>query len=1049
MLRKLLLPFLFVAFFVQMTVAQTGSITGTVTNQNGELVPTANVLLVEVNRGAATNLDGEYTIDDVSTGTYTLRVSFVGYLEFTEQVTIEEGTRITVDVELQSGAVGLEQLVVTALGVEREARSIGYAVEEVDGQIIATTGETGVVSALTGATAGVVISGSGGAPGSPSNITIRGNSSITGSNQPLFVVDGVPISSGGGGGDLFTGTSPARTVDIDPNIVESVTVLKGASATALYGSRAANGVILITTKGGGIGDRPLQISINSSVSFSNAILDGYQDEYLLGTNGFYTNGLPYSRGGYVAPGYQGWQPGSGEPRPEPQTFFSWGPKKGEVRQVVLDALGVNEIKTYNPREQFYDTGVKLDNNISLSGGTSVGSYFFSVSRLNHQGIVPGSELTRTSFFAKFNQQLNDRLTLNMLANYISLGNVRFPTGNTHRAYTQNLNSTGISFDITNYQYEDGIQRYQTDEGNNPIWLVNNSGYFSEVSHFIGSLSLTYDLASWLSLNERIGIDTYNDQLEQQWNIGVVERADGQVVNNNQGRNEITSDLTLNFDRVINDNLTVFGLIGNTINLREGRFLGITGNELSVPGFYDPSNVNSVNASFNEFRHRIVSLYGSVTFDYNNYIYLTLTGRNDWSSTLPKDNNSYFYPSASVGFIFTEFLNTNSIISFGKLRLAFAQIGNDAAPYSIYSNLVQANPADGVRGIITYPFNGVNGYKESGTLGNTELKPEITTEYEAGLELQFFGNRLHTAITYYNRLTEDQIFPVSISPSTGFTGRLVNAGAIRNKGWEIALGGSPIQTNNFLWDLQVNFTRNRTDVVELAPGVNSITLAGYTAPNIRVIPEEDGYGIIWGQKYEHNESGEVLVNDEGYPIYEGRIGEIGNVTPDFTANLRSTFAYKGFGLMLLFDTKQGGDILNFNYWDMALNGTAEFTEARGTTFVYPGVNVNTGEPNTVPIVRTQEYYLTYWWPVYENYVEDASYIKLRQVTLSYDLPLNWLDNIPVSAASFSVTGRNLITWTDFSMGDPTGNILGVGNAQGFYHEVTPTSRSYTFNISLSF
>lgn len=1062
MLKKLLFPILFFTLVTQLAVAQTGSITGKVTNAQGEPVPTANILLVEISRGTASNIDGVYTINNVDAGTYTLRVTFVGYKEYKAQVTINAGDELVKNVTLQSGAVNLDELVVTALGVKRSERSLGYDVEEVEGDVITQTAEAGVVSALTGATAGVIISGSSGDPGSPSNIIIRGNSSITGSNQPLFVVDGVPISSGGGGGSLFTGVSPSRAIDIDPNIVKSVTVLKGASATALYGSRAANGVILITTKGGGLANKPsLRVSVNSSVGYSDAILDGFQNQYLMGDHGKYTNGLPINRGGYVEPGYQKWFPGSGDPQPNPQTFFSWGPRIGEVSQAVLDALGVNKIPTYNPREAFYDTGVKIDNNVSISGGTATSSYYFSISKLDQKGIVPGSELDRTSFFAQFDQELSDKLDLNVLANYVDVGNTRFPTGNTHRSYTQNLNNTAISFDITDYEWPDGTQRYQTGTGNNPLWLVKNSRYLSDVTHFIGSFSLGYELNSWLSLSERLGVDTFNSLLEQQWNKGVVERPNGQVVNNSQQRTEITSDFTLNFDRTINEDLSFYGLVGNTINARSGTSLGFTGNELSVPDFFDPSNVSSVSASYNNFQHRIVSLYGSVTFDYDAYLYLTLTGRNDWSSTLPKGNNSYFYPSASVGFIFSNFISENSILSFGKLRLAYAQIGNDAGPYSIYANLTQAGPGDAFRGFINYPYNGVNGYKEGNTLGNLNLKPEKTSEIEAGLELKFFENRLHTEITYYNRLTEDQIFPISIAPSSGYTSSLINAGAIRNKGWEIGLGGSPIQTESFLWDIQINFTRNRTVVERLAPGVTSITLAGYTAPNIRVLPRPDGYGVIWAQKFEHDANGNILVDDNGYPVYEGSVGDVGNVTPDFTANLRSTFSYKGIGLMVLFDTRQGGEILNFNYWDMALNGTAEVTAARGTQmadpskpgyikpFVYPGVNVNTGEANTVAILRDQDYYLKYWWPVYENYVEDASYVKLRQVTLSYNLPVSLLEKLPLTGVKLAVTGRNLFTWSDFSMGDPTGNILGVGNAQGFYHEVTPTTRSVSFSIGLTF
>lgn len=1016
------------------------NLTGTVTDDTGEPLPGANVVIQELNKGASTDANGDYSINDIPPGTYTLTASFIGFQEFSENIEFTNEDQV-LDIQLTSESVGLDDVVVTALGIEREERSIGYAAQEFEGEQIQASKETSVINSLAGMTSGVQISSSSGDPGASSRIIIRGNSSITGNNQPLFVVDGVPISNDGGGGDLFEGTSSSRGVDIDPNIIENVNVLKGASATALYGSRAANGAVIITTKGGE-GQEQLEVNFSSSVGISTPIIDGYQDTYLLGSQGKYSNGLPSSRGGYVEPGY----PGS-----DPQTFLSWGPHKDEVSQQVLNDLGVDEIKTYDPREQFFDTGVKTDNNINISGGSAKGSYFFSVSDLRNNGIVPNSKLDRTSILGKFNQQLNDKFTLSASANYISTEGISYPTGNTHRSYTQNLQNTGISFDITDYEYDDGTQRFHTTEGNNPLWLINNSQYNNDTWRLIGNTTLSYDITSWLTLTERLGVDTYSQKNKQQWNVNVVERPNGQVVDNSQGRTEINSDLTLNIDQQLNEDFSLTGLIGNNINSRSSNSVGYTANGLSVPGFYDVSNATQLTGDYNLEERRLVSLYGQLTLDYNEFAYLTVTGRNDWSSTLPKDNNSYFYPSASLGFVFTELLDmdaNSSILNYGKLRLSASQIGNDAPPYSIRANMVQSSPSDGTRGIINYPFQGVNGYEEGNSLGNTNLKPEITTEYEAGLELRLLKGRANLDVTYYNRTSRDQIFTVSISNTTGYGGRLANAGSIENQGWEVSLGGTPIQVNDFSMDMQLNYTRNRTNVLELAEGVESISIGGYTAPNIRVLPEEDGYGVIWGQKYEHAESGEILVDDNGYPVYEGNVGKIGNVTPDYTANLRTTFNYKSLSLSALFDTKQGNDVLNFNYWDMAQRGTHEVTEDRGSTFVFPGVNENTGQPNTQEIVKDQDFYMDHWWPVYENYVEDGSFIKLRQVNVSYSLPSSLLSNIPLKGVTLSATGRNLWISSDFSMGDPEGNIMGDSNAQGFYHELTPSTRSYVFSINVS-
>jgi TonB-linked SusC/RagA family outer membrane protein len=1021
-----------------------GSISGTITDQQtGETLPGTNVSIEGMNLGASADADGNYTISDIPEGTHTLIGSFIGYQKFNTKVEITSEEQ-TLDIEMMPDVIGMEDMVVTALGIEREERSLGYSTQEVGGAEIQKSQETSVVSSLAGMTSGVQITGSSGDPGSSSRIIIRGNSSFTGNNQPLFVVDGVPISNGGGGGDLFEGSAPSRAVDLDPNIIENVSVLKGASATALYGSRAANGAVIITTKGAGLTEgQSLQVELNSSVSYSTPIIDGYQNTYLQGSQGQFSNGLPVDRGGYVGPDY----PGS-----DPQTFFSWGPHKDEVSQQVLDDLGVDQIDLFDPRDQFFDNGVKLDNNISISGGNADASYFFSASNLNNQGIVPGSELKRTSLLGKFNQQLSNKLKMSTSANYVATDNVRFPTGNTHRSYTQNLQNTAISFNINDEQFEDGTQRYQTSEGNNPMWLIDNSQYNSDIWRLIGNATLDYELNSWLTLTERLGVDAYSQKDKQEWNVNVVERPAGRVVDARQDRTEINSDLTLNADKQLTENMSVTGLIGNNINSRSFNSVGYEANGLSVPAFFDVSNATQVLGNFYLEEQRLVSIYGQATLDYDDYLYLTLTGRNDWSSTLPKDNNSYFYPSASVSLVFTELLGADNfapVLDFGKIRFSASQVGNDAPPYSIFANLAQSGPGDGTRGVLNYPFNGVNGYEEGGSLGNEDLKPEITTEYEAGLELQLLGSRANVDVSYYNRTSVDQIFNVSISNTTGYGSRLANAGSIRNKGWEVTLQGSPIVSDNFAWDLQLNYTRNRTDVIELAEGIESIGIGGYTAPNIRVLPKDDGYGIIWGQMYEHNENGDILVDDEGFPVYEGNVGEIGNVTPDYTANLRTSFNYKGIALSALLDTKQGNDIMNFNYWDMALNGTAKVTEDRGTSFVFDGVNENTGQPNTQEIVKDQDYYLTYWWPVFENYVEDGSYIKLRELSLSYSLPATLLSATPLKGLTFTATGRNLWISTDFTFGDPEGNILGDNNAQGFYHELTPSTRSYSFSVNVLF
>jgi TonB-linked SusC/RagA family outer membrane protein len=893
---------------------------------------------------------------------------------------------------------------------------------------------------MEGKLSGVQITSSSGSPGAASRIVIRGNSSITGNNQPLIILDGMPINNSGGGGGVFTGAGPSRLSDIDPSIIKSINVLKSAAATALYGQRAANGAIIITTKGGSYNES-FTVNLNSSVGVGTPIIAGYQHEYLQGSHGKYANGEPIGKGGYTAPGY----PGN-----NPQTFKSWGPKKGEVSQQVLNDLGVNRIKTYDPRKQFFQNSLKRHNSISFSGGSSTTSYQVNFSRMSNDGVIPTSYHHRNSVMAKFRHKLSYRLTISSMANYIHAQNKRFPVGDGVFDFLTDLQNTAISYNIRNYKHNNGKQRFQADNGNNPFWLINNNAILNKTNRFIGNVNIHYDIMPSLTIKEQVGIDTYNSLHESYYNKGVIGREQGNLSENKPLHSELNSKLTLRYKNNITDALSLNILLGNNIDSRHNSTIGFSGTGIGKEGFYDISNLSTQNGNSNISDHRLLSVYGQVKLGYNDYAYITVTGRNDWSSTLPKNNNSYFYPSISGDFIFTQLLNNNqSFLSFGKVRASFAKVGNDAPAYAIHNNYVHASPQDPWRGEIDYPFNGVNAYEVSGSLGNASLKPEITTAYEIGAKLKFVDNRISLDATYYHRKADNQIYTVSIPDATGYGGQLKNAGSITNRGWEIAIGFTPVRSKNFSWDINIHYTRNRTIVNSLAPGVNSISIGGFTAPRIAVLPGERGYGVIQAQYYERNDNGQVLVNNDGYPIFKNNVQNVGRVTPKFTGNLSTTFKFKNLSLGAIFDTKQGNDVLNFNYFESVLYGTAKITEDRGTKFVYPGVNVNTGEPNTKSIVKDQDYYVKYFRPAYGAYVEDGSYVKLRQVSLSYSLPAKLLSKTPLKGIILTATGRNLWIGTSFDWGDPEGNVLGNSNAQGFYYQQVPSTRSYNFSVNIKF
>ncbi|MDR8394410.1 SusC/RagA family TonB-linked outer membrane protein [Aliifodinibius sp. S!AR15-10] len=1052
MLRKLL--FLVICFFTFSAsgIAQV-TLEGTVTDaQSGEAMPGVNVLIQELQRGTATNANGEFSISGVESGTYTLVATFIGYQRYTTQIQVGSED-ITQNISLQPDVMGLEEVVVTALGIERETRAIGYSVQEVDGEAVARSQESNLVNALAGKVAGVQINSSSGQPGSSSRITIRGNSSMLGNNQPLFIVDGIPISNESddnpAGASVFTGGTSNRALDIDPSIIEDVSVLKGASATALYGSRAANGVVIITTKSGEQGLAP-RITFNSSVGWDKAIVDGFNDEYLGGADGLYANGLPPGMGGYAEPGYS--ETGN------TFTISSWGPHKDSVSTQVLDDLGVDQIPTYNPREQFYETGIQTNNSISISGGTSGSSYFFSANNTDQSGIVPGAELQRTSLIGKFSSELSDKLNVQTSINYIKTENSWLSEGNGTQNFLFGLNFTPISYNLSPSEFEDGTQRMHHPALNNPFWLADNNGFNSDLDRYIATTSVSYDILPWLTISEKIGIDNYTDTRKGKTNVNT-RGSTSSMYDQKITRTQVNSDLTITANRDLTEDISVDLLVGNNINSRYYNYDYLEGTNLNIPNFFHISNANVVTGDEVVERTRLYSAYGQATISYREDIYLTLTGRNDWSSTLPDDNNSYFYPSASLGFVFSDAFDLfeDTFLSFGKLRASASQIGNDAPVYSLSTNFVQAAPGDGVRGDINYPFNGVNGYQLQEDLGNPELKPEITTEYEIGTDLRFFESRVRFDFSYYDRTTKNQIFEVPVSNASGFDSRLSNAGEIRNYGVEFALGLTPVQSSTFQWDLNVNFAKNTTDVVQLAPGVENIFLGGFTSPQIRIEPDKNGYGVIWSNRYERFEEGEMegvpagalKINDEGLPIQAGGDGAIGNVQPDWTGNLRSTFSYKGIQLSAVLDRRHGGDIMNMDLFYTTFYGTAEITEKRGSTYTYDGYNVNSGERNDVEITRDEDYWRNFYSSTFENFVEDGSFWKLRELSLAYTLPQSVVSNIPIQSLTIKGTGRNLWIQSDFSYRDPEGSLLGSGNAQGFYHMVTPGTRSYSVSLQVTF
>jgi TonB-linked SusC/RagA family outer membrane protein len=1032
-------------------------ITGVVRGPSAAPVAGARVVARELAPPAGTNAAGVYAIVTNAAGVYrlvipaeraqsevTLRVSYIGFQPRSQRITLRPGTQ-TVDITFTDEARALEGVVVTALGVAREERSLGYAVQRVSGTEVTQAPVPNVIDALAGKTAGVTITSSGGRPGASSRIVLRGESSFLGNTQPLFVIDGVPVSNDvdpnvSGAFNLDRGQMTSRAVDLDPNSIEDVSVLKGAAATALYGSRAANGAILITTKRGA---GRTAVSVASRISSDEPILGEYQETYLAGQNGFYSNGLPLARGGYVQTGYPG---------TNPVTLLSWGPDRNSVDPTVLSALGVSSIPTFDPRRDYYTTGRLLETSVNVSGQIPSGSFFLGGTRTHQTGIIPGSGFGRTSLTANITTSVGSVLT--------SATNVMF--SKSANSYLDDgwfgpqrwLSLAPISYNSRAPFFTDGTP---ISSGADAFWITGNQAYGSDVNRLIAGQTLTLSLPRSLALADRLGMDTYTDQRsfytnQQPW----VLTPTGSMWDQKVVRTNLNNDLTLSLSEIdLRPGLTLSGLIGNNVSMFDVRSGYLGGSEINVPGFYNIANFNRVTASQNLTRQRLIGAYGQASLGYHNYLYLQGSARNDWSSTLPTNANSYFYPSVSVGYVFTDALGwQNAILDYGKLRASWARVGNSAPPYRLSTGYGQTSFTDFPNSVdaisFRVPFNGVNGYTLSASLGNPALKPELTTERELGLELRLLKGRASAEMTAYDKTTRDQIFAVPSSAATGYTSILRNAGDLRNRGVEFTLSGTPIQTSAVTWNVRANWAKNRSSVVELAPGVTNIYLAGYSYPQIRIMKDE-GYGVIWGFAYERNAAGEVLVGNNGMPIPSRSLSSIGNIQPDWIGNLQSGVTYRGISLSGLVDIRHGGDILNFEKWYTVPQGTAKVTEQRNDMYVYPGVNATTGQPNTVAVRRDRAYYTAWATAVQENLVEDGSYVKLREATLAWQVPPRLLGHAAMQSLQLYFTGHNLMMDTPFTSGDPEGNTVGSDNAGGtalhFFN--TPTTRSYTFGLRANF
>ncbi len=1072
-MKKISLLLIFLGWAgLQVLFAQAREISGTVTSgEDGSTIPGASVVVKGTTLGTVTDMDGTFTLK-VTESAKALVVSFVGMVS--AEVLITGATNYAV--KLKSEYISVDEVVVTALGISKQRKSLGYAVQDVNGDNINNAKTGNVLSALTSRMAGVNITSSAGAAGASSFINIRGQNSINGSNQPLFVVDGVPIdnsmaSSGNpddGINNLTNGVAYSnRAIDLNPEDIETISVLKGGAATALYGLRAGNGVVLITTKKGGGVDGKMAVSFTSSVGLDQVNkLPEMQMMYAQGNNGIYGTTTTSS-----------WGPKISDMRYDGATDY---PRDKNGRLVLATAPTAKQNllgNAYDNAGNFFQTGLTLNNNLTLSGGNKDANFYVSIGNSSNKGIVPRNKFGKTSIKISGETKLGSKLIVSASANYLRSGGDRIQQGSNTSGVMLGLLRGTPTFDINNghgkdgykfedsYMYADGTpRRYASYD--NPNWTVNKNILTDQVDRILGYLSFVYKPMDNLTISYKLGDDLYSDRRKGHTALMSANIPDGQQEEDHHYNNDINSDLTINYTREFLANFTANITVGHNLFQSYYHQLYTQGNGFVVPDFYHMSNTSSQIVRENTTKYRTAALFADLQFSYKSLLYLNLTGRNEWSTTLPQANNSFFFPSASLGFVFSELpgLKDNNILSFGKLRASYAEIANHATPYNTENTFTSSGISDGWATGGSFPFNGFAGFAPSNTLANPTIKPESLLSREVGVELKFLNNRASLDFTYYNNQNRDLLISVPITGSTGFNAQYMNAATMENKGIEIMASGIPIKTSDLRWEISVNFTKNKNTVLSLAPGVTDIGLGGFTGSTINVVAGE-AYGSMFSTSFYKDDQGRVIINDVptsagyGYPIKDETMKSLGQISPNWTMGFNNDITFKGFGLSFLFDIKNGGIMWNGTMSRLNGFGTSRESENRGQAVTLDGVKghvtdgavVTTGVKNDIAATYSQYYYQNIRGgasPAQEQNVEKTDWVRLRELTVSYQFG-KLIRNTLIKQLKVFATGRNLWLDTPYTGIDPETNLFGASNVQGLDYFNMPNTRSLVFGVKLDF
>lgn len=1004
---------------VQVDLEADVDINGKVTDENNLGLPGVSIVVKGTVNGTTTDLDGNYKFSAPEDAT--LVFSYVGYM--TTEVSI--AGRSTLDIQMDVDAEQLEEVVVTALGIERKKEALGYSVTELEGKGFTEARETNVANGLAGKVAGVNVSSIASGPGGSSRVIIRGNTSLANNNQPLYVINGIPIdNSNMGSAGMWGGRDQGDGIgNINPDDIESITVLKGNTAAALYGFRAANGVIQITTKSGK-SQSGLSVEFNTNYVLERAInrLDT-QTEYGHGSGGVKPATLDEAlAGGDTA----------------------WGGKLDGSSVIQFD--GVNRPYSYvgSNFDKFYQTGHTFTNTISLSGGNEDLGVRFSASDLQNSGIVPNSGLERNNFSLNVNGKVDEKLTFRATGTYI---NQELKNPPAQGDLVSNVNYTvwslAPSVDVTNLLGDPDKIGARTDDGKellpartiwfeNPYYSAYQKESLSERNRVLGSFSLQYDISDWLYIKARTGIDRWDRKASDLRPHGSAQSPLGWINQSQTKHVETNSDLMLGSQKEFENGFGYSALFGANRMRREQYSNSTNGSDFAIPDFNHFSNTLNRSGGAGESAMGTNSLYASAEFSYNSFLYLTATGRNDWFSTL--NGASIFYPSLSLSTVLSEAIEMPAFVDYFKVRTAWATVGGATSPYELNQTYSLSRAHNGVaRGGISQGF-----------VANANLKPLTVTEVEFGFDAQLLSGRLGVDFTLYSRKTEDDILRTSISEASGYSQAVVNLGELTNKGVELLITGTPIRNEDLTWNVSLNLANNISKVVSLTdPEVDDERLqldqnraqTGYVH-HIEGLP----YGQVTGWKYLKDASGNLVLNGNGYPQRdeEQGISPFGTGVHPFTAGLSNNFRYKRFNLGFLIDYKAGAVIFS---------GTNSWLYRRGMH-----KNTLVGRENgigDVPASNLSAYYNEIRNKIAEPFVYDADFAKLREITIGYQIPSSILSKIGVSSANFSIVGRNLLLLhSNVENIDPE-STYNEGNAQGMDYFQIPQSRTYGFNLNIKF